>query len=132
MPCQEQKAIPERSLEDVDIEGCIKTIEGLLKKSVSEEDRGALEVMLVTAVEERHRRQQVDLDTLMSKYGLSQKGIATDEVINVDDSPPASPTSASSVLMMTKLKTKVAGSKIAPKNCLPPLFLLRQRRGPAL
>ena len=48
--------LPDRGLENVDIEARIKTIEGLLHRTVTEEDRGALEVMLVNAVEERRRR----------------------------------------------------------------------------
>ena len=61
MPRKEtDTGLPDRSLEGVDIEARIKTIEGLLQRTVTEEDRGALEVMLVNAVEERRRRQQMD------------------------------------------------------------------------
>ena len=101
MPCkQESKTVSDRSLENVDTERRIKTIEGLLQRSVSDDDRSALEVMLVNAVEERHRRQQVDLDSLMNKT-------ADVEVINVNDSPPMS---------TNKFKCNVVGSKIAPKK----------------
>ena len=77
---------PDRSLEGVDIEARITTIEGLLQRTVTEEDRGALEVMLVNAVEERRRRQQMDLQSLMSKNGLG-KTHDNEDIINVDDSP---------------------------------------------
>ena len=97
---------PDRSLEGVDIEARITTIEGLLQRTVTEEDRGALEVMLVNAVEERRRRQQMDLQSLMSKYGLG-KTHDNEDIINVDDSPTGS---------VSKLKKKVAGSKIATRK----------------
>ena len=97
---------PDRSLEGVDIEARITTIEGLLQRTVTEEVGGALEVMLVNAVEERRRRQQMDLQSLMSKYGLG-KTHDNEDIINVDDSPTGS---------VSKLKKKVAGSKIATRK----------------
>ena len=107
MPRKEtDTGLPDRSLEGVDIEARIKTIEGLLQRTVTEEDRGALEVMLVNAVEERRRRQQMDLQSLMSKYGLG-KTHDNEDIINVDDSPTGS---------VSKLKKKVAGSKIATRK----------------
>ena len=82
--------------QNVDIEGRIKTIEGLLQRSVTETDRSALEVMIVAAVEEKRRRQALDLDTLMSKYGISSTPDKPIDVITVTDSP----------------KTKVLASKV--------------------
>ena len=85
MPCkQEGTTVPDRSLENVDIEGRVKTIEGLLQRSISDDDGSALEVMLVNVLEERHRRQQVDLDHLTNKYGIVN--MVDVNVFNVDDS----------------------------------------------
>ena len=45
--------LPDGSLENVDIEAHIQTIEGLLQRSVTEGKQCALKVMLVNAVEKR-------------------------------------------------------------------------------
>ena len=82
MPCkQEGTTVPDCSLENFDIEGCVKTIEGLLQRSISDDDGSALEVMLVNVLEERQRRQQ---DHLTNKYGIVN--MVDVNVFNVDDS----------------------------------------------